>query len=757
MVSDQKPDWAALERAIREVDETKIKDFKEDIDTLLVFAGLFSAVTTTFLVDSYKSLQSDSAATTNILLARMLLQSQNSLTGIPDTISLDQDLACIVTSTCSFEPPLAAKRVNVLWFSSLIISLIAVSLGMLVKQWLREFLAGEYTSPQIRIRVRFFRYTGLLNWGVFEVVGILPILLQISLGLFLVGMCFFTRSVNHTVGFVSLPLVTVWGSILVIATLAPAFSPRCPYKTTFLKDTMKSARSFLYDNFPPLRPIYEMCMTNPFTQHVIRRKPTPTQPFEEESLIAMGLGGDLDIFVALDGLQVDDVLLSSTIINSLATEYTQQSQGSFQEEHIMRFLLKVLEHRVGHPLSMSEQTRFDLRGRINLLAWTSVVETISMILRCHITQSTADDVDGDTTWPTWVSCAIVILLSQVGFALPDSGYEALVACLRSKPQATAHVIWLCLPSPTNPNYSTIYMNAHTDSVGHPCQDLRVLLGRLHGEDLLSSLNALCGYRSQHDQHVSLMELCNEIMHDTDTTLTMHSNVARDWWESPSDMCTSILDLLIAEVYSALSTPSLHDHQNWVIQAGLITFSHYRRWTAKHIRSTILLLTSESDTARLIRCFQLFVKFDEDVSATASIDAISYVYSKHMNLDERVSMADKFTQMFRTLTQHERYSFNYLLVAELVMILILEEKARPERDPNGPQLINPWLWLSESIAMCSRVYNWHTLLEQDRERVTRCFKLFEKCTEELTSSNSHPSLYALTSVMRGIAETAPTQN
>ncbi|KAI0691122.1 hypothetical protein BC835DRAFT_1249854, partial [Cytidiella melzeri] len=40
-------------------DERKIKDYKEDIDTFLVFAGLFSAVLTAFLVESYQGLQQD--------------------------------------------------------------------------------------------------------------------------------------------------------------------------------------------------------------------------------------------------------------------------------------------------------------------------------------------------------------------------------------------------------------------------------------------------------------------------------------------------------------------------------------------------------------------------------------------------------------------------------------------------------------------------------------------------------------------------
>ncbi|KAF9649502.1 hypothetical protein BDM02DRAFT_3186261 [Thelephora ganbajun] len=46
--------WETCSRAITDYDNHMARNWKEEIDTLLVFAGLFSAVTTAFIIDSYK-------------------------------------------------------------------------------------------------------------------------------------------------------------------------------------------------------------------------------------------------------------------------------------------------------------------------------------------------------------------------------------------------------------------------------------------------------------------------------------------------------------------------------------------------------------------------------------------------------------------------------------------------------------------------------------------------------------------------------
>ncbi|KAF9257020.1 hypothetical protein L218DRAFT_841639, partial [Marasmius fiardii PR-910] len=60
--------WDMILNAIENSDEDVAKGYKEDIDTLLVFAGLFSAVVIAFAVESYQWLQEDPVDTAVALL-----------------------------------------------------------------------------------------------------------------------------------------------------------------------------------------------------------------------------------------------------------------------------------------------------------------------------------------------------------------------------------------------------------------------------------------------------------------------------------------------------------------------------------------------------------------------------------------------------------------------------------------------------------------------------------------------------------------
>ncbi|EKM57427.1 uncharacterized protein PHACADRAFT_56711, partial [Phanerochaete carnosa HHB-10118-sp] len=60
--------WAGIEDTVAKDDEGKMEGYSEDIDTLLVFAGLFSAILSAFVVQTYQMLQPSSADLTNQLL-----------------------------------------------------------------------------------------------------------------------------------------------------------------------------------------------------------------------------------------------------------------------------------------------------------------------------------------------------------------------------------------------------------------------------------------------------------------------------------------------------------------------------------------------------------------------------------------------------------------------------------------------------------------------------------------------------------------
>ncbi|KAI0338036.1 hypothetical protein BDW22DRAFT_1338598, partial [Trametopsis cervina] len=222
--------WAAVAKSIRAVDEEKIKDVKEDIDNILVFADLYSAVLSALIAISILSLQPDTTATMIVLLMQITTQT-HSYTITPGFLNSTVPPLDVATLTqSSFKPSLSAKRVNILWFASLTLALISASFGILVKQWLREYLSLEYVSPQARLRIRNFRKPGLQDWHVFGIASLLPLVLQLALALFFVGLCFFTLNIDPSIGYTTIPLVAGWALLFIATAFAPSLSPRCPYK-----------------------------------------------------------------------------------------------------------------------------------------------------------------------------------------------------------------------------------------------------------------------------------------------------------------------------------------------------------------------------------------------------------------------------------------------------------------------------------------------------------------------------------------------
>lgn len=96
-------------------------------------------------------------------------------------------------------------------------------------------MAVQNPSPQARLRLRHLRYPELDKWRIFEIAASLPLLVQLSLGLFFVGLCYFTASVHASIGYTTLPLVAGWAFCFITVTILPLFFPRCPYRTTLLK------------------------------------------------------------------------------------------------------------------------------------------------------------------------------------------------------------------------------------------------------------------------------------------------------------------------------------------------------------------------------------------------------------------------------------------------------------------------------------------------------------------------------------------
>ncbi|KAK0231500.1 hypothetical protein IW262DRAFT_1262521, partial [Armillaria fumosa] len=164
-------------------DGEMVEGWRDGLDVLLVFAGLFSAVVTTFVVQTSQSLQIDYGEVTTLLLIELINVQRSASNG-----SLVND---VPRTDLTFRPSTSDSWVNGLWFTSLALSLSAALFTVLTKQWIHQYLSVPSGTPRKRCHVRQFRYMGLEQWGVGFIIGLLPILMSVSLAVFLVGLVLF--------------------------------------------------------------------------------------------------------------------------------------------------------------------------------------------------------------------------------------------------------------------------------------------------------------------------------------------------------------------------------------------------------------------------------------------------------------------------------------------------------------------------------------------------------------------------------------
>ncbi|KAK1230988.1 hypothetical protein PQX77_005905 [Marasmius sp. AFHP31] len=209
--------WEVIMKEVTALDEGLVGGWKEDIDTLLVFAGLFSAVVTAFVIESYQWLQEAPEDTTVALLRQISQQFNNTSepVPVPDTFTVSSSVVAI----------------NVLWFLSLILALIDALFALLCKQWLQEHRRHTHTrTPSEALALRWLRNQSLEKWRVPTILASLPMLLEFALFLFLAGLLELLRT-RHPVPFT-------------IATIVVALATICCFGTTIIPaiDIIRQAR-----------------------------------------------------------------------------------------------------------------------------------------------------------------------------------------------------------------------------------------------------------------------------------------------------------------------------------------------------------------------------------------------------------------------------------------------------------------------------------------------------------------------------------
>jgi hypothetical protein len=372
---------------------------------------------TAFLVESYQNLRQDPTDVMIHLMQQFTTQTQSYvLNG-----SFLNSTAPPPPQLPIFTPSVNAIRINVLWFASLTLSLASASFAILVKQWLREYLAGDYTSPQARLRIRHFRNPGLAHWYVFEIAAVIPLLLQLSLALFLVGLCFFTFEVHKTVGYTTIPLVAGWAFLFIASSFAPVFSPRCPYKTTLLKSIMKVARKQLFWIIRWMFNALEYAHDVP--KSVTAHWSYKNLGYDEENA-AMTNDNDVDILIAVDAIQADNQLVN------IMWDALQQSRPDPADS--VAFVQKILSHRTQPNITSNPPPSFLDLTILPEQTVTSIMLTFAEMLKKEIHRQAPVDIMKVIEWSDWMTDCVYILFSQINVPAPASVNQVFTLLLTDR-------------------------------------------------------------------------------------------------------------------------------------------------------------------------------------------------------------------------------------------------------------------------------------------------------------------------------------
>ncbi|SJL04837.1 uncharacterized protein ARMOST_08208 [Armillaria ostoyae] len=235
--------WRVHEDESRIHDANVVEESRDNVDVLLVFvgpyshlsasplsmskAGLFSAVVTTFVVQTSQSLQADYAAMSASLLYESVLVQR----AIASGSSADSIAPSPLNPTITFVPATTDVWVNGLWFTSLFLSLTTALVAVLVKQWLHHYVALPSGTPRDRSLTRQFRYAGFQKWHVQVIIGLLPVLMHLALAIFLVGLVIFLQPLQQALSWVICAGTGLVYTAYVVATILPIIFPQCPYRT----------------------------------------------------------------------------------------------------------------------------------------------------------------------------------------------------------------------------------------------------------------------------------------------------------------------------------------------------------------------------------------------------------------------------------------------------------------------------------------------------------------------------------------------
>ncbi|KAJ1301852.1 hypothetical protein OPQ81_009079 [Rhizoctonia solani] len=232
--------WNMYLDEAQEHDRELVEGRQRSLDTLLLFAALFSAILTAFLIESKDLLQQDPAEASAALLLIIAQSQQRMELGLPPP----EPLAGTI-SIPEFAPSLSARWINGIWFMSLGLSLSAALVAMLGKEWLTTFHSSRPRSARRLAFIRQSRLKGLENWGALHIIALLPTLLHVSLLLFSVGLVVYLWALDAALAAVLSGVIGITLTFYIVTGILGAVYEFCPFVTE-VSEYMQRAVTMLF-------------------------------------------------------------------------------------------------------------------------------------------------------------------------------------------------------------------------------------------------------------------------------------------------------------------------------------------------------------------------------------------------------------------------------------------------------------------------------------------------------------------------------
>ncbi|KAJ8462059.1 hypothetical protein ONZ51_g11144 [Trametes cubensis] len=196
--NEKRTAFANVATSVKRYCDELVNGWSAEVDTYLLFAGLFSAIITAFNVESYQMLLPPSPDRTPSILQQISLQLSSMMYTPPFINSSYTAFDALASATNPPPVPTWAIQLNGLWFSSLILSLSSACDGIVIKQEINNFKRGLYEDTAHIAQLRQRRLITLDRLRIDSFVRLMPILLEISFILFFSGLLLLLWSLRHT-------------------------------------------------------------------------------------------------------------------------------------------------------------------------------------------------------------------------------------------------------------------------------------------------------------------------------------------------------------------------------------------------------------------------------------------------------------------------------------------------------------------------------------------------------------------------------